>query len=154
MKILKKLENFIVLTFLGLMGGVLSIQIFMRYVVNKPLIWSEEIARYLFVWVAFIGASYGVREKAHIRMEIIFKSFPKRVQKYLQLFIYAISIACFLYLVPVGIEFTKQQHYVLSSAMSIPMSYIFAAVPIGCILISFRLILEFLNLLRDKDHNQ
>ena len=57
----------------------LALQVFMRYVLNMPLIWSEEFARYLFVWVAFIGAGYGVRRGIHISMEYFFnKMSPRR----------------------------------------------------------------------------
>jgi TRAP-type C4-dicarboxylate transport system permease small subunit len=63
MKLLNKIEEGFIMVCFAIMALVLALQIFMRYVMNMPLIWSEELARYIFVWATFIGAGYGVRKK-------------------------------------------------------------------------------------------
>jgi TRAP-type C4-dicarboxylate transport system permease small subunit len=147
MKILEKIENFVVLNFLGIMFVVLFFQIIMRYLFNTPLIWSEELARYLFVWVAFIGASFGVRDSAHIKLTVIFNYFPRKFQKIFTIVTNIITIIFFLYLIPESISLTIEQFAIDSSAMGIPMGIVFLAVPVGFIMMSFRLLLNTLVLM-------
>lgn len=144
MKYYNKIENFIIMVALAAMGVVLAYQVFMRYVVNRPVIWSEELARYLFVWFTYIGASYGVKRKAHIRLEFLHKQLSNKAQAIINILSNLIMIAVFLYLVPSGIDAVKYQHQLLSSAMGIPLSFIFIAVPIGLVLVSIRLFLDML----------
>ncbi len=54
---------------IGLMAGVLGLQVVMRYVLNSPLSWPEELARYLMIWATFIGAALLVREDGHVRLD-------------------------------------------------------------------------------------
>ncbi|WHH59073.1 TRAP transporter small permease [Petroclostridium sp. X23] len=142
MKIWDKIEEWFVLSTLAVMGIVLTVQVFMRYIFNYPLVWSEELARYLFVWLAFIGAGYGVRHHIHIEMEAFYNKFPPTMKKIVTVTTNALAIFCFAYIIPYGIKFTIEQHSIASSAMGIPMSYVVAAVPIGCIIVVLRLLIE------------
>ena len=57
--------------------SVLTItQVFLRYVANSPLFWSEELTRYLIVWLTFLGASLGIRHRGHIAIELIYRYLP------------------------------------------------------------------------------
>jgi C4-dicarboxylate transporter DctM subunit len=63
--------------FLGLvmtvMLVVVTLQVWYRFVLNDPLAWSEELARYLFVWISFIGSAVGVRMNVHLGIDLIEK---------------------------------------------------------------------------------
>jgi TRAP-type C4-dicarboxylate transport system permease small subunit len=148
MRFLDKIEEILLITGLALMGLSVALQIFMRYVFNMPLVWSEEFARYIFVWISFIGAGYGVRQGAHISMEYFFNKFSPRIRKVVAISMNILSIAAFAYLIPTAIKFTLDQHLIASSAMDIPMSWLFAAVPIGCALVCFRLIVNTVQLVK------
>ncbi|MCG8484053.1 MAG: TRAP transporter small permease [Clostridia bacterium] len=148
MKYYDKIENFLIMVVLATMGIVLAYQVFMRYVVNQPVIWSEELARYLFVWFTYIGASYGVKRKAHIRLEFLHKQLSKKAQAIINILSNLLMIVVFLYLVPPGIDAVKYQHQLLSSAMEIPLSLIFIAVPIGLMIVSIRLLMDMIEELK------
>ena len=151
--ILNKLEEgFIMVTF-AVMAVVLTLQIFMRYVVNMPLIWSEELARYLFVWATFIGAGYGVRNKIHISMELFYRLLPRKLKLAVNLLTNTLAILVFAYLIPYGIDTVKTQWYIESSAMQIPMSWVFAAVPIGCFIVCLRLAGDMMRIIKAKGEN-
>ena len=156
MKIFDKLnkleEGFIMVCFV-IMAVVLTLQIFMRYVVNMPLIWSEELARYLFVWACFIGAGYGVRNKIHISMEVLYVRLPRKLKLTITLATNTLAILVFAYLIPYGIDTVKTQWYIDSSAMEIPMSFVFAAVPIGCFILCLRLIGDIVRAIKTKGEN-
>lgn len=142
MKYVNALEDFLIMLLIAAMGGVLALQVAMRYVFNHPLIWSEEMARYLFVWLTFIGASYGVRHGVHINMSLLFDQFPRPVKTIVQLAVNLAAAAVFASLIPSGLRFMEDQSFITSSAMQIPMSWIFAAVPVGCALVAIRLVIE------------
>ena len=57
-------------TLLVAMVGVVSVQIVYRYVLGNPLIWTEEIARLLFVWVVFLGSAYAATSSSHLRLDL------------------------------------------------------------------------------------
>lgn len=63
MKILKWLDNYLELTvsvfLMSLMTVLIFLQVIMRYVMHNSLSWSEELARYTFVWLIYIAISYG-----------------------------------------------------------------------------------------------
>lgn len=56
---------------LGLIAGVLSLQVVMRYVVANPLIWADEASRLLMVWLTFTGATLAYRTKSHIAITLL-----------------------------------------------------------------------------------
>jgi TRAP-type C4-dicarboxylate transport system permease small subunit len=151
LKILDKIEDLFVTVGLSVMCIALAMQIFARYVLNSPLIWSEEFARYVFVWVVFVGAGYGVRHKAHISMEFFVDHMPKIVQKWLGIALNIVAICMFGCLIPVGFNFTLDQSAIASSAMQIPMSMVVSAVPVGCVIVCIRLIFETISLIGAKE---
>ncbi|MDR1315935.1 MAG: TRAP transporter small permease [Spirochaetales bacterium] len=151
-KINKFEEGFIMACF-AIMGIVLTLQIFMRYVMNMPLIWSEELARYLFVWATFIGAGYGVRNKIHIFVEIFYARMPRALKFIITLTTNTLCILVFAYLIPYGISTVKTQWYIGSSAMEIPMSFVFAAIPLGCFIVCLRLLGDIVRAIKTKGEN-
>jgi TRAP-type C4-dicarboxylate transport system permease small subunit len=139
---LDRIEDLFVAGGLSVMCLVLAIQVFCRYVLNYPLIWSEEMARYLFVWVTFVGASYGIRRGSHITMEALVDRMPVSVQNALGIALNVVAFCAFAYLVPVGLLFTLDQVAIASSAMQISMALVVSAVPVGSVLICVRLVVD------------
>ncbi len=150
MKYLDKLEDLFVMTVIAIMGLDLGLQVFARYALNHPLTWSEELARYLFVWMTFIGASYGVRHNIHISMEAFYNLLPRPARRVLDLLTRLVAAAAFLALIPSGWEFVLDQNDIASSGMGIPMSWIFISVPVGCALVGARLIAQIAGILGGK----
>lgn len=63
---------------------------FMRYVVGKPIMWTEEIQMILVVWTVFFGGSVAFRERGHIAIDILFEKFPRKVQRVMNAVIWTI----------------------------------------------------------------
>ena len=83
-RLLAYIENAVIVTGFLIMFFVLLAQVIMRYVFNSPLTWSEETARFIFVYVSFVGISFAYRQKAHIRMEAVVKLLPPGIQTFLE----------------------------------------------------------------------
>lgn len=56
-------------------------QVVTRYFLHVSLSWSEEVARFLFVWIASLGAAYGFKTKSHFAIVFLVNRFPSRLQK-------------------------------------------------------------------------
>ena len=76
--ILDNFEGYVSQVLLAFFVLILLLQIFLRQF-GHPLYWTEELARYSFVWFVFFGASYAARLAAHNRVTIQFRPFPKWV---------------------------------------------------------------------------
>ena len=76
-------EMYICIVLLGLFSVILFIQVIARYVFNNSLSWSEESARYLFIWLVFIGISYGSKQMKHLRIDVFLNIFPKKIRPYI-----------------------------------------------------------------------
>lgn len=147
----KKFEEIFLIVCFMIMASTLFLQVTFRYVFNYPLTWSEELARYLLVWIAFLGINYGLHQKKHIALEYFYNKFPTSVQKLTDLVTNIIILATILYFLPGAWKFFKVQFPLHSSAMQIPMGLIYISIPIGFLLssitilaASFRLILELI----------
>ena len=66
-----------VMAFATVMLLALSLQVFMRFVLDKPLSWSEELALACFSWSMLLAIGLGVRQKTHVRMDILVDHLPK-----------------------------------------------------------------------------
>lgn len=82
-------ENFectVCMVLLCVFTVILFIQVVMRYVFNNSLSWSEECARYLFIWLVFIGISYGAKQMKHLKIDVFLNVFPKKIRPYIIIF--------------------------------------------------------------------
>ncbi len=127
---------------LGTMLIILSYQIILRYIFHGGTSWSEELSRYLFVWFVFIGMSYATLKGAHIKLEGIMNLFPKHIRKTVYNFGVIMWMILNIIVVIVGIEFCYKLLLAgqTSQGAHIKMWCIYAAIPIGFILTTFRLI--------------
>ena len=152
--LLKNLDEIIITIMLIIVCVVLIMQVFFRFVLNSPLIWSEELARYLFIWLTMLGLSYNVRTDNNISMTLIVSKMPKEAQKILSLGTDLIGIAVFVYLFPAAVIHMKSQVNVFTTVMRLPMVLLVSSVPIGFGLTIIQLILHFVRTLRsDKYKN-
>ena len=145
-KIWNNLEGYACAVMLMVMSAIIILQVFCRFVLKSSLPWSEEVARYLQVWTAFIGGAYGVRRGAHIGIEAFALLLPKKAQKALNIFIIIVSIfmcgvICYYGFGIVSTQLSKGQ---LTPATRIPMGYMYAAIPVGMIFFIIRYIEELI----------
>jgi TRAP-type C4-dicarboxylate transport system permease small subunit len=71
-------EKMVSVVLMSTMTAIMILQVFMRYVLGNSLSWSEEAARYLFIWLIYIAISFGAQEMKHIKIDAALLLFPKR----------------------------------------------------------------------------
>jgi TRAP-type C4-dicarboxylate transport system permease small subunit len=115
--------------------------IFVRYFSNLPLTFTEELARYLMIWMALLAVSVGIARRAHIGVLIVFDKTRGLNRHLLMAAIDLLGLAFFAFLFYYGIGFTIDGARRLTMIYSIPKSFPFAAVPVSCLLATIQLVL-------------
>src|SRR4051794_5202621 len=65
---------------------ILGIGVIARYVVHKPLVWSDELASTLFLWLGMLGAALAIRRSEHLRMNTVVNLLPGQLRAYAEPF--------------------------------------------------------------------
>ena len=140
--ILSDLVDYLSALILAIVTILVISQVVFRYVIDQPLAWSEELARYLIIWLTFLGASIGIRKYGHIRVEILSRILPQTWRRILQLLIDVMIITFLAIMVWQGV-YTSQTFMVFkSSAMSLPQGYVFLSVPVGAAVMIYHIIVR------------
>jgi TRAP-type C4-dicarboxylate transport system permease small subunit len=139
---INSLVRWVIIILMLVMTVTVSLQIVFRYVFNVPLAWSEEAARFAFVWVSFFGASALMRVREHINVTVFRDRFPPRVQA-VAVFIASVCglICVYLFLVG-GIALTTNEWRQLAPAMEIPMGWVYIAIPISSGLMAIWVVIQ------------
>ena len=115
-------------------------QVVARYAFNDPLIWSEEAARYLFVWVSLIGAALAMREGTHYVLDALLARLPRAGRLAARVAAFAVSAGFLAILLRTGISETAQASLQDSATLPIGMALPYAAIPVGAALMLFHLL--------------
>src|SRR5690554_1453598 len=71
---------------LGLIVTLVSMQVILRFF-GSPLVWSEELSRYLYIWMVLVGAALSISDRSHMKVELIIERLPELLKKSLYTFI-------------------------------------------------------------------
>jgi tripartite ATP-independent transporter DctM subunit len=110
---------------------VLLMGVTSRYVLHQPLVWSDELASILFLWLAMLGSIIAFQRGEHMRMTAIVGKLEPRRRAFLDLVAIAAAIAFLTFVVHPAYEFAQDEVYVTTPAMGIVNSWRAAALPIG-----------------------
>lgn len=105
--------------------------VFMRYVLNSAPFWSEEIARYLMVWMSLLAISAAMRRGQHIGLTFVIEKTGPRLRKFLDLMAYALVFLFFSVLLAKGIDMTMFVAKQRSPSVNIPMWIPYLSVPVA-----------------------
>lgn len=121
---------------LFMMVILIFLQVIFRFIFESPLAWTEESARFLLVWITFLGAAYAMSTRAHIGIDVFVNLFPKKVKNVVTVISWLAGLIFFFILVYQGYNLAIKNMAQTSSTLNIPMGYIYYVIPIsGLILI-------------------
>lgn len=138
-----KAEEYILIGSLVLTVVIIFIQVVMRYVFNASLSWSEELTRYIFIWQIWLGASIGLRDKKHIKVEIMEMFISPKSKSVLDLLADLIWMAANIYLIYSGTLLVKAliKNHSVSTALQLPLWIVYLALPFSSVALVVRQIL-------------
>ncbi|MDW4550539.1 TRAP transporter small permease [Defluviimonas sp. D31] len=149
-------ERWALLVFYVMLVITMFIEVLRREILSYSSIWGEEIVRYSFIYLAWIGAASAVRERGHIRIDVILQYVGRRMKALLYIFgdivMFAVALVALYWsfeTVIVSAKFGSVTH-----GLRISQVWFLSAVPIGFALVSFRLVQSFLRDLSDLRHGR
>ena len=122
-----------------LFAGVVS-----RYVLQRPLIWSDELASILFLWLAMLGAVVAFRRSEHMRMTAVVASARPAVRAWLDVAATCAALAFLLLVVVPSYQYAYEESFITTPALQISNSWRAAALPVGVCLMALFAVLRLL----------
>lgn len=145
-------ERYLLLIFYTLVVAVVGIEVIRRFVLSFSSIWGEEIARFAFIYLTWVGASAGVKNRSHIRIDVIYSWVPERHHVWLYVMADVATmafavVALYYSLVPILTSITFDN---VTDGLRINRSFFLVAVPLGFAMTMVRIVQ---NVARDvRDH--
>ena len=113
-----------------------TIQIVCRSILHISTPWTEEIARYLLIWMTFLGSPVALQKGEHLMVDLFYSKYPARIRQYVH-FGCEVSVAVFCsYLLYFGIKLCQDPRVqrFSSPAAGIPRTWVYSALPVGAFL--------------------
>ena len=114
--------------------------VFTRYAMSNQASWSEELARFLLIWIGILGAAYASGQKMHLSIDLLKPKLDARGQKRLDLFINVLVVlfaVCILLIGGFRLIYVTQTLGQTSAALRFPMAAVYSVVPIAGALICY-----------------
>lgn len=119
-------------------------QVIFRYVLNQPSPWTEELSRYLFIWISLLGAAFGVMKQSHFGFDLIVKKLSPSHQRVEAIFVYLCMGILIFVLTFYGLKMYNIVAFQITPGLQIPMRYVYLSLPVSGFLMSFHLICNIL----------
>jgi len=128
-----RIEEVLGVLLLAFLLAILSYQIGLRFIFSNSNSWSEELARYLFVWYVYVTASYAIFKWSHIKIEALLKVWPKKIRKFVAYLGVSIFLLYAILICYHGANYTMDLFTTgqVSMGMRIPMWTMYAAIPVS-----------------------
>lgn len=137
-----------------LMGAnVLNVlwQVFTRFVMKNPSSFTEELARYLLIWVGLLGASYAAGKKMHLAIDVVLQGIKDKprigteigIQVFIFLFSLLVMVVGGMRLVAITLALNQ-----ISAALRVKLGYVYLVLPLSGLLIMFYALVFFIQRLR------
>ncbi len=135
-------EEFLCSVLLSILMIMIMVQVFCRYILLFSFSWNEELARFVFIWLVYLGVSLGAKHNEHIRVTILSHFIAEKSQK---IFGYIADIGWFIfcaYVFLLGVQMlqTMFTYKHLSAALQWNTAYIYMIIPLAFLLTSFRIL--------------
>ncbi|WMS43497.1 TRAP transporter small permease [Acuticoccus sp. MNP-M23] len=117
-------------------------QIFFRFVLDSPLIWSEELARLLIVWITFIGAAVACWDGRHLNIDVGFGALPLVARSVVRLINAALSVGFCILLISPTLRLVKIENFSEMGALELPSGIVRLPVAVGAVFMALAIVLR------------
>lgn len=143
-KTIDKIEDTCLIAMFAAMVGIIFFQVIMRYVFNNSLSWSEELGKFLFVWISWIGIGIGHRRKEHIKITLLVDKLPYKLNKAAEALTELILIVICGVTLYYGFTMIGIQMNVPYAGIKISTAWGYLSVVLGCMLFIARAVAYFI----------
>lgn len=150
LNILNKIEERFLILNLFVSTVIVFANVVLRYIFSASLSWVDEAARYMFLWLIWVGADYAFANRSHLRITMIpDKMGPKaRIKIELLVLVIWFSFCVFLGYQGLKLVYIVAQQQQLSTAMQINMAWAYGCIPCGAIFMAVRIFFDMVFVIR------
>jgi TRAP-type C4-dicarboxylate transport system permease small subunit len=131
---------------------VIFLAVLSRYVFRNPIPWTEEVGRFTFIWLVFLGISIAERRRSHFRITFFIMKAPINVQKRVWVFSEIIIFFALLLLLKEGLQFARMGSRAISAVMELRLDFIYVALPIAVFLTLVNRVRNVINILQSGNN--
>jgi len=148
---INKCLNWVSIISITVMLFIIFLQVIFRYVLHSSLTFSEELARYLFVWTVFMGSAVVARDNGHIVVGVLTERLKGKKAKYVKSAAYIFTMTFVAILFFQGLKMMRLSSFQHSPALGLSMSLVYLAIPIATFVMFFNILILVLDVLHAKD---
>jgi len=145
---LERFEEALLVLALSAMVATIGAQVLARYVFAYPLAWTEELARYLFLWVVFLGASQAMRRHEHIAVGLLADRLPRHVRQLVAVMLNGLIAAFLAVLVMQGWKVVGVVAPLKSIALKVSMAVVYLPLVVGGAIMLVRVMADTVRVIR------
>lgn len=150
-------ERLVLAALVGLFGAMVvacTAQVIWRYFFNDPLVWSEELARYLFIWISYISAWVAWKSRSHIALDAVTYLNNQAMNTWTNRVVEVLVLGYCLYTLLASFQIVAITHSQPSAVIELPMSVVYAGYSAMALLITGDIVVGWLSGVRQEAVNQ
>lgn len=132
--VLEKIEKAILAITVAIMIVVIVYQVILRYIFSAANSWSEELARYLFIYNVMLGSAIAIRRNSHLQVDAITSHLSPKLQRISTIVATLLGIVFLVFLLMYSITLCQTGNKTMSAGLPISMTIPYASMPIGAVL--------------------
>ncbi|OGB91090.1 MAG: hypothetical protein A3G35_20380 [candidate division NC10 bacterium RIFCSPLOWO2_12_FULL_66_18] len=118
----------------SIMIVIISGQVVFRYLFKIPMMWSAEMAQYIFIWIVYLGGAQAFLMNRHLVVDMFSRKIPDPYWKYLTLILYLMILIFLFFVFWLGLQYVGQNLYKpIFSVRWIRLGWVYASVPVGAL---------------------
>lgn len=133
---------------LAVMAAAVFLQVVLRFLGKTGIDGLEEVPRYLFIWLIMIGGASAMQRGQHTILDYFVNLCGERMRAFILVLTTAAGLGLFLYLIKLSVTLIPNAQLQTSAGLGLPLGYVYAAVPIGAVLIALPMIRELVAALK------
>lgn len=147
---LMRVNRAALIALLGAMAVIIFANVVLRYTTSASIEWAEEVSRYMMVWLTFLGAGPVLRYGGHIAIDNLQDGVPRPVALALRGLVALLLAAFFAFIAWYGVLYVERAQYQMTPTTQISMSWVYAAMPVGGLLLLVHWLLIVRGYIRDR----
>jgi len=148
---INKCLNWVSIISITVMLFIIFLQVIFRYVFHNSLTFSEELARYLFVWTVFMGSAVVARDNGHIVVGVLTERLKGKKAKYVKIAAYIFTMIFVTILFFQGLKMMRLSSFQHSPALGLSMSWVYLAIPVAMFVMFCNILILVVDVLHSKD---
>ena len=133
-------NRWVLIVLLLAMACIIFTNVVLRYTTGDSLIWAEQVARHMMIWVAFLGAGLALRFGGHVAIDSLHRSVSTRTAQLLRVIVVLGLSLFFIFMAIASSDYVWRTRFQSTAATDIPISFIYAAMPVGFVLMLVHLL--------------